>query len=43
MEADARTRRVSELEQQLAEADARHNNDLEQAERAGRELRELRE
>ena len=43
VEADARTRRVSELEQQLAEADARHNNDLEQAERAGRELRELRE
>ena len=35
--------RCQELEQQLAEADARHNNDLEQAERTGRELRELRE
>ena len=46
--------RINELEEKLSdtqkrmqsasvEADARHNNDLEQAERAGRELRELRE
>ena len=37
------SRRIHELEQQLVEADARHTNDLEQAERVGQELIALRE
>ena len=35
--------RISELEQQVLEADMRHTNDLEKAERMGQELISLRE
>ena len=41
--AAARTRRIEQLEEQLVDADKRHQADLAQAERTERELREMRE